>query len=188
MKPDLFRIFSVALGLLGVFFGWSIYRIEIFENFRGDIAAWLLIIFGGVYLIWGLIRAFRNKPHTHWHHHMDGNIHKHIHIHSGEHTHVHEIAEGKKLTPWVLFIIFVFGPCEPLIPLLIFPASEGSWLGLVLVIVVFSLATILTMTTIVYLSVSGLKLVYLGKMERFSHAIAGSFLFLSGIGIQFLGL
>jgi len=71
---------------------------------------------------------------------------------------------------------------------LIFPASEGSLMGLILVITAFSLSTILTMTGIVYLSVSGLKLVQLGKLERFSHAIAGAFILLSGIGIQFLGL
>jgi ABC-type nickel/cobalt efflux system permease component RcnA len=179
---------SIVLGLLGVFFGWSLNNIVIFESSRGNIAAWLLIIFGGIYLVWGLFKAYHNKPHTHWHKHMDGSVHKHLHDHSGEHKHIHEYAKGKSMTPWILFIIFVFGPCEPLIPILIFPASEGSLIGLILVITAFSLSTILTMTGIVYLSVSGLKLVQLGKLERFSHAIAGAFIFLSGIGIQFLGL
>jgi ABC-type nickel/cobalt efflux system permease component RcnA len=119
---------------------------------------------------------------------MDGSMHRHEHTHSGEHKHVHENAKGKSITPWILFIIFVFGPCEPLIPILIFPASEGSILGLILVITAFSLSTILTMTGIVYLSATGLKAIQFGKMERFSHAIAGAFIFLSGIGIQFLGL
>ena len=179
---------SVVLGLLGVFFGWSLYSIEIFENSRGNIAAWLLIVFGAVYLVWGLFRAYQNRPHVHWHKHMDGKVHKHEHVHAGEHVHVHERSTSKNITPWILFIIFVFGPCEPLIPILIFPASEGSLAGLLLVITVFSLSTILTMTAIVYLSVTGLKLVHLGKIERFSHAIAGAFIFLSGIGIQYLGL
>ena len=179
---------SIVLGLLGIFFGWSLNNIEIFESSRGNVAAWLLIIFGGTYLVWGLYKAYRNKPHTHWHKHVDGSVHRHLHDHSGEHKHIHENAKGKSITPWILFIIFVFGPCEPLIPILIFPASEGSLIGLILVITAFSLSTILTMTGIVYLSVSGLKLVQLGKLERFSHAIAGAFIFLSGIGIQFLGL
>ncbi len=179
---------SIILGLTGVFFGWSLYSIELFESSRGNVAAWLLIIFGGIYFAWGVFRAYHNKPHTHWHRHMDGSVHKHEHTHSGEHKHVHENAKGKSLTPWILFIIFVFGPCEPLIPILIFPASEGSLLGLLLVITAFSLSTILTMTGIVYLSAKGLKAIQLGKMERFSHAIAGAFIFLSGIGIQFLGL
>jgi len=179
---------SIILGLLGVFFGWSLYSIKIFESSRGNIAAWLLIVFGGIYLIWGLFKAYQNKPHIHWHRHMNGSVHKHVHVHAGEHKHVHESVKGKSITPWILFIIFVFGPCEPLIPILIFPASEGSLLGLILVITAFSLSTVLTMTGIVYLSVSGLRLIHLGKLERFSHAIAGTFIFLSGIGIQFLGL
>jgi ABC-type nickel/cobalt efflux system permease component RcnA len=179
---------SIVLGLLGVFFGWSLHSIEIFESSRGNIAAWLIIIFGAIYFIWGLFKAYHNKPHTHWHKHMDGSVHKHYHVHSREHQHVHEKAKGKNITPLILFIIFVFGPCEPLIPILIFPASEGSIAGLILVITAFSLSTVLTMSGIVYLSVSGLKLIQLGKLERFSHAIAGAFIFLSGIGIQFLGL
>jgi len=179
---------SIVLGLLGVFFGWSLHSIELFESSRGNLAAWLLIVFGGIYLLWGLFKAYHNKPHTHWHKHMDGSVHQHLHDHTGEHKHVHEESKSKNITPWILFIIFVFGPCEPLIPILIFPASQGSLWGLVLVITAFSLTTVMTMTGIVYLSVSGLKLVKLGKLERFSHAIAGAFIFLSGIGIQFLGL
>jgi ABC-type nickel/cobalt efflux system permease component RcnA len=179
---------SILLGLLGVLMGWSLYSIKLFESSRGNIAAWLLIVFGAIYLIWGLFKAYRDKPHTHWHRHMNGSVHKHTHVHTGEHKHVHKDASGKNITPWVLFIIFVFGPCEPLIPVLIFPASEGSLLGLVLVITAFSLSTILTMTGIVYFSVSGLNLIHFGKLEKFSHAIAGMFIFLSGIGIQFLGL
>jgi ABC-type nickel/cobalt efflux system permease component RcnA len=179
---------SIVLGLLGVFFGWSLHSIKLFESSRGNVAAWLLIVFGGIYLVWGLFKAYHNKPHTHWHTHMDGSVHKHLHDHSGAHKHVHEDAKGKNLTPWILFIIFVLGPCEPLIPILIFPASEGSLIGLILVISAFSLSTVLTMSGIVYFSVSGLKLVHLGKLERYSHAIAGAFIFLSGIGIQFLGL
>ena len=35
---------------------------------------------------------------------------------------------GGSLTPWVLFTIFIFGPCEPLIPILMYPAvTQGVW-------------------------------------------------------------
>lgn len=179
---------SVLLGLLGVFFGWSLYNIEFFESSRGNIAAWLLIIFGAIYLIWGLIRAYKNKPHTHWHRHMGDVVHKHHHDHAGEHKHVHETSRSKNITPWVLFIIFVFGPCEPLIPVLLYPASEGSIFGMGMVILVFSITTIATMMGVVYVSTQGLKFVSLGKYEKYSHALAGALILLSGIGVQFLGL
>lgn len=179
---------SILLGMLGVAFGWSLKSISIFENTRGNIAAWLLISFGFIYMIWGLYRARKNKPHTHWHAHSDEVVHKHTHVHKGNHAHVHMNEEKKSITPWILFIIFVFGPCEPLIPLLIYPAAEKSIYGLSLVVLVFSLVTIITMNTIVLMSTYGLKMVWFGKMEKYTHAIAGAFIFLSGIGVQFFGL
>ena len=48
-------------------------------------------------------------------------------------------------TPWALFIIFVFGPCEPLIPVLMYPAAHANWLAVTAVCLAFGLATIGTM-------------------------------------------
>ena len=140
---------SILLGLLGVFFGWSLNSISLFENQRGNIAAWMLIVFGALYLGWGLIKALRKEPHTHWHSHLSGIVHKHEHLHSGEHAHIHQTDGKFNMTPWVLFLIFIFGPCEPLIPMLVYPAAQESMTGLVIVIAVFGLSTILTMITVV---------------------------------------
>jgi sulfite exporter TauE/SafE len=139
-------------------------------------------------MIWGLVKAIKNKPHTHWHMHIGGIVHKHEHRHAGAHAHVHEPARKGSITPWILFLIFVFGPCEPLIPVLIYPAAEGSTLGLILVISVFSLTTLLTMLGIVMFSTMGVKGIVMGRYEKYSHAIAGAFILLCGIGVQFLGL
>ena len=38
----------------------------------------------------------------------------------------------------ILFTIFVFGPCEPLIPILMYPAAKSSVAGMLLVAGVFS--------------------------------------------------
>jgi len=38
------------------------------------------------------------------------------------------------------------------------------------------------------LSVYGLSFAYFGKMERYTHAIAGAIVLLSGVGILWLGL
>jgi len=178
---------SVILGIIGVAFGIGISNIEIFESFRGNIAAWLFIAFGLGYMVWGIKKAIRNKPHSHVHLHSDGNHHAHKHVHGDEHMHVHS-EEKKNLTPWILFTIFVFGPCEPLIPILMYPAAQNSISGMVLVTVVFSLVTVMTMLGMVLLASYGYKFVPLGKMEKYSHVIAGATIFLSGIGIQFLGL
>ncbi|HDY87032.1 MAG TPA: hypothetical protein ENH82_02825, partial [bacterium] len=62
---------SVLLGAIGIALGISIKSLEVVESFRGGLAAWLLIAFGIGYLVWGLFRARRNRPHKHWHAHKD---------------------------------------------------------------------------------------------------------------------
>jgi sulfite exporter TauE/SafE len=179
---------SVVLGLLGVLFGLAVKGLVDFESFRSNIAAWLLIAFGLVYLVWGLRRALRNKPHEHSHPHIDKFVHKHVHTHSEEHIHIHDDEKNVSITPWVLFVIFVFGPCEPLIPLLMYPAAKNSMIDVILVTAVFGIVTIATMMGVVLVSRTGIKFLPLMKVQRFSHVIAGASIFLCGLAIQFLGL
>ncbi len=144
---------SVVLGLIGIVLGISLNKLDALESFRGGFAAWLLIVFGFGYWIWGVFRAQRNRPHKHWHAHGDTSmpIHKHKHKHNADQLHIHKGEKAKNLTPWLLFTIFIFGPCEPLIPLLIYPASKSSAVGIVLVTSVFGVVTIVTMLSIVIL-------------------------------------
>lgn len=63
-------------------------------------------------------------------------MHRHLHETGAAHTHEHSHAhtEGRRnLTPRILFTIFVFGPCEPLTPILMYPAAKSSVVGMVLV-------------------------------------------------------
>jgi len=136
--------------------------------------------------VWGLRQGLKGKRHEHRHVHEDGTAHDHDHAHVNAHSHIHE--EKGKATPWILFIIFVFGPCEPLIPLVMYPAAQGSWTHVVLVALAFGTATIGTMLAIVGLSTFGLLQLRLGFLERFSHALAGGIIVLSGLSIQVLGL
>lgn len=179
---------SVLLGFLGVSLGLAVASLEDFESARGSIAAWGMIAFILVYLIWGVRLAIRNKPHRHNHVHPDGSAHDHEHKHQNEHLHPHDAQAKVSLTPWVLFTIFVFGPCEPLIPLLIYPAAEHRLPGLLLVVSLFGGATILTMLAVVLAMSYSFRFLPLGKLERHGHAIAGGTIFLSGAAIQFRGL
>jgi sulfite exporter TauE/SafE len=179
---------SVIIGAIGIALGLALKSVEYFESIRGEIAGWLLISFGLLYLIWGIKKAIKYKPHTHFHIHADNSVHSHEHIHSHEHTHVHQETKEKKLTPWVLFIIFIFGPCEALIPILMYPAATASTFSLILVTSVFGLTTIATMLGIVLLSLYGLKTISFPSIERYSHALAGFLIFSCGVAIIFLGL
>lgn len=177
---------SVVIGCIGIAAGIAVGQLEIFEGMRGNLASWLLIGFGLVYGIWGLRRGLKGRRHSHIHLHRNGRVHGHSHSHLGEHSHIHE--EKGKITPWVLFLIFVFGPCEPLIPLLMYPAAQGSWTSVLMVTLAFGTVTVGTMMTIVGLATFGLIRLRLGFMERFVHAIAGGIIVLSGLSIKVLGL
>ena len=117
------------MSLLGIGLGLQLASLEWLEGIRGSLAAWMLIGFGVAYMAWGLRQALRNRPHTHWHSHGDV-THDHLHSHHEDHAHLHEDRPAaRSLTPWVIFVIFVLGPCEPLIPLLMYPAARESVVG-----------------------------------------------------------
>lgn len=179
---------SVVLGTVGIALGVAVARLDGIESARGDIAAWLLTAFGLVYMVWGLRRAVRHHAHSHLHAHVDGEQHDHLHDHERAHLHPHDqAATAPALTPWVLFTIFVFGPCEPLIPILMYPAAAESAFGVALVAGVFGVATILTMLATVLLLSFGLGRLPTHGLERYSHALAGLAIFACGVAIH-LGL
>ncbi len=178
---------SVILGLIGIGVGISVSKLINVESFRGNIAAWLFIAFGLVYMIISVRNLYRKRRHTHSHFHVNNGVHTHDHDHHLEHTHIHQ-ADAAKTTPWILFLIFVFGPCEPLIPVLMYPAAENNIPGAVLVSLLFSVVTIATMMSIVLAFKLGLSKINLKPVEKYSNLIAGAMIFFSGIAIQFLGL
>lgn len=174
---------SVAIGALGIVLGWTVLHLEWVEGMRGELAVWLLLGFGLAYMVWGLRHAHRHRhahAHTHW------GVHHGPSAHDGEAARHHH-APAFRMTPWVLFLAFAFGPCEPLIPLLMYPAAASSWLGLAVVTVVFAVCTLLTMTIVVLAGRQGLGRLSLGHLERYSHALAGMAVFACGVAIK-LGL
>jgi sulfite exporter TauE/SafE len=177
---------SVALGLAGAALGVSVTRFEAIEAVRGTLAAWALIAFGLLYMVWGLRRAARGRPHAHVHAHADGHQHVHEHDHRAEHLHPHDAPSS--ITPWVLFTIFLLGPCEPLIPLLMLPAMRGDWGAVWMVTGVFAVVTLATMTGVVLALDRGARRIEIAGLERWSHAIAGATVLACGLAIQFLGL
>jgi hypothetical protein len=174
---------SVLLGLGGATIGWSLSKVSWMENVRGGIAGWVMLVFGFFYGVWGLYRAYKNIPHKHFDLQDDGAIYVYQHIH-GEAV---APQDRHKVTPWVMFIIFILGPCEPMIPLLYFPAAKNSWGGMMLLIIIYTLVTLLTMVTMVILGYMGIAFVKTEKLERYVHALGGLTIFICGAGMLFLG-
>jgi hypothetical protein len=180
---------SIALGALGIALGWAVSGLIEVEALRGELAGWLLLGVGLAWTAWGVRRALRRRPHDHLHAHADGLVHRHLHGHAGEHAHPHEAPGSERgllrrwLGPWSLFVVFVLGPCEPLIPLLMVPAAGGGWAAVALVAVVFAAATIATMLAVVAAGASALAFVPAAGLERWSHAAAGAALALCGVAV-----
>jgi hypothetical protein len=179
---------SLLLGLGGIALGVAVSRLTHVETVRGSLAAWALILVGTVYAAWGVHRALRGERHVHGPASARSTGVLHAHPHAGTHGHEHaEAASWRSLTPWVLFVVFVLGPCEPLIPLVMVPAAAGSWLGVAVASLAFAAATLAAMVAAVAVARFGVDLVSLGKLERFTHALAGVALLVSGLGIRLLG-
>lgn len=134
------------------------------EENRGDIAAYALIGLGAAYLLW----ALRHR----WLHRHERGIHRHL-----------PEPDGKKsITVWVLFIIFVLGPCEALLPIL----TASSVLGVSAVVsstMIFSVATIATMMLAVTLGILGINALRFNRLEAYAHEIAGGAIMACGLAI-----
>ncbi len=170
---------SVLLGLLGVMVGSTLQSLTHIERLRGDAAGWLLLGLGLAYTAWGLRLALRREEHSHWHAHGDGTFHSHNLPEQPRHGHPDPAGGNPRSAPrnaywtWVIFLIFAFGPCEPLIPLLIYPAATLSYQTAFLVSCVFGAATLATMMTIVVAGYYGLAHISSNIWHRYSHAFCG---------------
>ena len=175
----------LALAMAGIAAGARWAGLHSFESARGDLAAWGLVAFGVAYGVWGIRRAVRRSRGLELHEH--GGV-VHIHGHSTPaHHHAGDTAASSS-TFWVLFAVFVLGPCEPLLPLVVLPASRGRW-GLALVTAaLFGLVTVAAMVALALLGQSGLQRISWGFMERWAHALAGVVIAASGAAILALGL
>ena len=159
---------SVIIGFIGIGAGLGLSKLELFEGFRGNLAAWLLFSFGVAYTAWAVFRLIRRKSHIH--------------------NHLGDKNSKRQLTVWIIFLIFLFGPCEPLIPIVMYPAAEHNYAAVGLVALVFAVATIGTMLISVLVLLKGFTLVKMKSLEKYQHVIAGFAIMLCGAGILFLGL
>jgi sulfite exporter TauE/SafE len=180
---------SVALGAVGIALGMGLTRLQWLESTRGSLSAWLLIAFGAFFVLRGLIRSGRSHSHSHAHVHADGVAHAHEHSHAAaEHLHPHPEPGMKAATVWTLFLVFAFGPCEPLIPLLMAPAALHHLSWVAIVALVFGAITIAVMLVLVALGYLGLSQLRMGQIERHAELLAGLAIAGSGVAIQALGV
>lgn len=157
---------SLLLGLIGLWAGLAVHRLEGAEVWRGTVGIWLLIGFGVAYVVWGLKHA----------------QHPHPHISIEDAVKAYAVRRM-----WMLFAIMVFGPCEPLIPLM-FVASKQGLPTVWAISAAFSVVTIAMVVGQSLLSYAGVRLVNAPWMERYAHAMAGLMILLTAIAVMCLGV
>lgn len=175
---------SIVLGSIGLALGISAQRFEMFQKVRSDFAAWALIVFGLTYAAWSFAR--RRRLQAHLHAHEDG--HLHAHVPHEEHGAMDPSEKRRRVTIWSLFIIFVLGPCEPMIPLIMVPALKIGFASAAHVATVFSLTTIGTMVAIVTAGFYGMEFLPLKRLQVHANTLAGLAVALSGVAIQLFGI
>ncbi|MFL9831123.1 hypothetical protein ABS764_09710 [Flavobacterium sp. ST-87] len=174
---------SVLLGVVGIVLGWTLAKTFNIESIRGGFASWMLFLFGLVYVLYALYNMNKNKIHKHFDTSEEGEIYVF------EHQHGQTVAPNQrfKVTPWVMFFIFASGPSEPMIPLIIYPAIDYSLTEVGILIVVYTLATILTMLSMVLIGFFGANSINYKGFEKFIELISGSIILVCGIGMIWLG-
>ena len=157
---------SLVIGAVGLWAGWAVHHLQGVEAWRGGVAIWLLIGFGAAYLLWGLKHAQHPHPHL--------SVQDAVKIYAARRV-------------WILIAVLVFGPCEPLIPLM-FLAYKGGLAAIVTVSAIFSLVTIGMVVGQSCLSYAGISFLHVEWMERYSHALAGAVIVLTGFAVVLLGI
>ena len=173
---------SVLLGFVGLGVSSSLSTLVGIEDIRGTLATYFIIVFGLCYTIYALRKLYLNKPHTHM---VNGQEIMHDHHESKSiKDHVHK----NNNILWGLFILFVLGPCEPLIPLLMYPAATLNLSALISVTLVFSVSTISVMLGLTLLGVKGLDFIKIKSLEKYGETFAGLAITLCGVLMITMGI
>ena len=163
---------SAALGVAGLFAGLGVIRV-IGSHLQGQ-ANYLLMLFGAIYMSWGLWRSFRRDPHSALH----PRDHHHLH---GHHNHDHGLTE------WSLFALFSADPCVVVVPMII-AAVRGGWGAVGAVVVTYEIATIATMVVLVETALAGVRTFRAAWIDHYGHVTAGVLIVTVGATMAALGI
>jgi nickel/cobalt transporter (NicO) family protein len=147
---------SALLGIAALLVGLTVVR-AIGSQLEG-LAIYLLMAFGTVYMIWGLLRK---------------------HDHHQEHT-------DRGLTESSLFLLFCADPCVAVIPMIMAAASAG-WGAVLSVILAYEIATVGTMVILVTAASAGVQTIRGHWVDHYGHALAGFVIVVVGAAVAFLG-
>ena len=190
---------SIVIGAAGVGLGVATDSLLRIESARGELAAALLLAFGLSYTAWALWPRRRRRDGggapaglaARTRDARDAAAEPAPRPEDGPDPHGGGTGDIRGVTAWALFVVFVLGPCEPLIPLMVVPGLAGDWLAVAAVAAVFGLLTIGVMLAAVTAAWHGIG--WIGHSARhrggqLAHAAAGLVVTASGAAVLWLGL
>lgn len=188
---------SIVIGAAGVGLGVATDSLLRIESVRGELAAALLLAFGLSYTAWALWPRHRAREAARAGRPARARDEDEAAVESAPPPKDSPAADGggtgdiRGVTAWALFVVFVLGPCEPLIPLMVVPGLAGDWLAVAAVAGVFGVLTIAVMLAAVTAAWHGIG--WIGQSARhrggqLAHAAAGLVVTASGAAVLWLGL
>jgi hypothetical protein len=136
-------------------------------------------------------------------------VHAHLHAHEApEHLHPHGVASAdatvpasatgsvpgfvatprSAVTPWVLFSVFLFGPCEPLLPLLLAPEIASRPAARLPMVLAFTAATLVAMLACTFVGLRSAVLLDRPRfafVARFHHSLSGLLVLGCGVAMRY---
>jgi len=149
---------SAALGIAALFVGLGVIRV-IGSHLQNQ-ANYLLMLFGAIYMSWGLWRIFRRDPHAVLH-------------------------PDHGLTEWSLFALFSADPCVAVVPMII-AAVRGGWGAVGAVVATYEIATIATMVVMVETTLAGARTFRAAWIDQYGHVTAGALIVTVGAAMAAL--
>lgn len=151
---------SLVLAFGAVWLGREATSMDGVQEWRKDLAAWILIAFGGWLIARGLKR--RSGPES-----LEGA----------------PSAPSRPKLAGALFIVLVLGPCEWLIPNCVLAAATHGERAVWPIAIVFTAATMATMLAAVLVLAFGVGRIRAQWMERNATWVAGASCALSGLAV-----
>lgn len=141
-----------------------------------SLSGWMLVLFGGVYMLWFLLRG--------GHAHTFG-----IHPHHDAHDEAPPVAPPtrlKDLSGYALTFVVGFNPCILVIPC-VYGAAQLSPLVLVAVSAAFAISTILSMVIVTLLGLHGTSRLTSPFLTRYGEAFSGALIAATGFAVLLVG-
>lgn len=165
---------SVLLAFGATLIGATVMRADSTSLWRGDLAAGAFVLLGIVWIAIGLHRAKNGRR---------------LVLKAQESGQVFDAfpeAPGRRLG-WSLFLIFVLGPCEWLVPASLIILGKSGWPAFWLLVIIYSAVTMATMLGTVFLLVLGVQRLPSQWVAKHAMTLGGGSVLACGL-LMFLGL